>query len=129
MRLLTNYHYAEMLCNLISQTLFSLKTLQTSDPNLLTAGTLSEFHIIQFGASRGSGHTTTIEALTNIYDSDIICANKRQQQQYQGMAANTKVLSWDEARTTGIRGREVEAVLLIIGLILQERKESGFGKT
>jgi len=102
-----------MLCNLISQTLAVLKRAHTAQPAFAHNLGILDLNTIHFGASRGSGHSTTIEALTNIYMSEIICASNRQKRYYEGRANGTKVSSWAEAlRYIGRSAENIEVVFV-----------------
>ena len=102
-----------MLCNLISQTLAVLQRAYSSKEPIATIFSVLELNIVHFGATRGSGHTTTIEALTNIYSSAIICASERHKNYYDGRAKGTKIRSWFEAvQQKGQPKEDVEVVFI-----------------
>ena len=129
MELLTNYYYAEMLCNLISQTMAVLKRVHATQASIAPHLGILGLNTIHFGASRGSGHSTTIEALTNIYTSEIICSNNRQKSYYDGRAAGTKVESWAEAlRDLGRPVRDLEVVFIDNWLDILKKDGESFWK-
>ena len=117
-----------MLCNLISQARAVLKRAHVTQPHLATSFGMLDLRTIHFGASRGSGHTTTIEALTNVYTSEIICPSHRQKGNYEGRATNTKVSSWGEATRSIGRLENVEVVFIDNWIDLLKTEGNAFWK-
>lgn len=106
----TNYFYAEMLANLISQTRFAAKALKKQNRLYSPAVAAWEYQTVHFGGMRGSGHNTAIEALTHVFKSEIVCANRAHCKLFPDAKKGTSITTIDEVMQPGVRRHKFEVV-------------------